>query len=89
MRCSINAREKPLANKKDTKDKVKIHFLPIGQKEKEQQQTKFKAKKGQKGNGYTAEEASATEPEANEGQWLEPVDISPFDTWQADSFSWD
>ena len=39
--------------------------------------------------GYTAEEASFPETEANEGQWLEPTDSSLYDTWQVDSSSWD
>ena len=49
----------------------------------------FNSKKGQKGKGYTAEEASIPETEANASRWLEPADISPYDTWQADSSSWD
>ena len=62
--------------------------MPIGQQEGKHK-AKFKAKKGQQGKGYTAEEASVPELEANEGQWLESGDISPYDTWQADSSSWD
>ena len=35
MRCSIKAREKPQGYLKDNKARIKIHFLPIGQKKKE------------------------------------------------------
>ena len=58
-------------------------------KRKGKQNTKFKSKTGQTGKGYTAEEAILPETEANEGQWLEPTGISPYDTWQVDSSSWD
>ena len=58
-------------------------------KGKGKQKTKFNTKKGQKGKGYTAEEASVLEFDASESQWLEPTDISPHDTWQTDSSPWD
>ena len=56
---------------------------------KGKQNTKFKTKKGQKGKGYTAEEASVPESDAQD-QWLELVDTSVLhDTWQTDSPIWD
>ena len=89
MRCSIKAKEKPKARQNAKKGKNKDPPPADWAKGKGKQKTKFKAKQGQKGKGYTAEEASLTEPEANEGQWLEPTDISPYDTWKVDSSSWD
>ena len=56
---------------------------------KGKQNTKSKATKGQKGKGYTAEEASVPESDAQD-QWLEPTDTSVLhDTWQTDSPIWD
>ena len=53
------------------------------------QKTKFKTKTGQKGKGYTAEEASIPESDAQD-QWLESVETSVLhDTWQTDSPIWD
>ena len=90
MRCSsIKAREKPKAILKGQKGKHTDSSQAVWAKGKGKHKTRFKAKKGQKGKRYTAEEASVHEIDANEGQWLESADISPYDTWQADSSSWD
>ena len=72
---------------KRTTRKKQNPFAAGWAKGKGKQKTKFKSKKGQKGKGYTAEEASFPETEFNEGHWPEPADISLDDTWQADSSS--
>ena len=77
------------ANQKDRKARAKNNFLLIGQKEKESIIPSFKTKKGQKGKGHTAEEASIPESDAQD-QWLEPGDTSTLhDSWQTDSSIWD
>ena len=53
--------KKPKGKSKGQKGKNNTHVLPIGQKGQGKQKTKFKSKKGQKGKGYTAEEASLPE----------------------------
>ena len=69
--------------------KIKEPFPADWAEGKGKQNTKFKTKKGQKGKGYTAEEASIPESDAQD-QWLEPVDTSTLhDTWQTDSSIWD
>jgi hypothetical protein len=64
-------------------------FVPIVQHEKENIRQSPSSTKGQKGKGYTAEEASLPDNEANEGQWPESVDTSQYDTWQAYGSIWD
>ena len=90
MRCNIKVKkEQPKANTKGKQGKNKDPFPADWAQGQGKEQTKFKSRKGQTGKGYTAEEASLLETEANEGQWLEPADILPYDTWQVDSSSWD
>ena len=81
MRCNIKGEGNNAKGKsKGEKGKNKYPFPADWAKGNGKQKTKFKAKKGQPGKGYTAEEASVPELEANEGQWLESADISPYDT---------
>ena len=89
MRCSIKGKGKAKGKSNIQNGKNKDPFSADWAKGKGKQKTKFRAKKGPKGKGYTAEEASVPELEANEGQRLEPTDISLYDTWQTDSSSWD
>ncbi|MFM7985066.1 MAG: hypothetical protein ACKPKO_37675 [Candidatus Fonsibacter sp.] len=43
-----------------------------------------KAKTGQKGKGYTVEEASLLETDATDNQWSESLDASRHEMWQVE-----
>ena len=89
MKCSTKLKDNPKEKPRHKKEKEHNHSLLIGQKGQGKQNTKFKTKKGQKGKGYTAEEASVLESDAQD-QWLESSETSVLhDTWQTDSPSWD
>ena len=74
---------------KGHKAKNKDPSLPIGQQTNESKSQNSSPGQDNKEKAIPQKRQAFSETEANEGQWLELADISPYDTWQVVSSSWD